>query len=144
MDNVVSIPVIAEGCLTRRRLHDPQERVGLQARPADQCPVHVRLRHQPGGVLGGDGTAVEDGKPSGDFLAIELGQPHPDDVLGGLGLLRGGNLAGADGPDRLVGDDQPVELVVGQARTGGVDLPLEDPLLEVPLRARRASRRCRG
>src|SRR5205085_9957042 len=43
-----------------RRPHDRQERVGPEAGPADQRPVHVRLAQQRRGVVRLDAAAVLD------------------------------------------------------------------------------------
>jgi len=58
------------------------------------------------GILRLDGAAVEDAKILGEFLAERFGGFGPDDGVGVGGHLRGCGLAGADGPDRLVGDYQ--------------------------------------
>ena len=43
-----------------------------------------------------------------------------------LRLIRGGRAARADGPDRLVGDDQRADLLAGDAVEAGLDLAIED------------------
>lgn len=43
-----------------------------------------------------------------------------------LGLLGGSNLAGANGPDGLVGDDNLSPLLLGQLLGGGVELTGDD------------------
>ena len=43
-----------------------------------------------------------------------------------LGVVGGGGAAGADGPDRLVGDHQAGDLVPAQAGQRAADLALDD------------------
>src|SRR3954468_919524 len=71
----------------------------------DEGAVDVLLRHDRRDVAGLDAAAVEHAYAVGDVPAVELGEQRPD---GRADLLRVGgrrHLAGADGPDGLVGDD---------------------------------------
>lgn len=82
---------------------DPQKVFRDEARAAHQRPVDVLDRHQLTGVAGLDRAAVEDadlGALGAGHLVEHLAQRRVD--LGDL--LRGRGAAGADRPDRLVGD----------------------------------------
>src|SRR4029079_18489384 len=48
------------GILFLTVLHDTEEGLGLQRRPAYQHPVHVGLDHDAGGIAGVDAAAVKD------------------------------------------------------------------------------------
>ena len=57
--------------------------------------------------------------------AEPLAQSRPDVRVGFAGLRRGGVAPGADRPDRLVGDDEPGDLIAGQAVEARLDLAIE-------------------
>ena len=77
--------------------------LGLQASTANQEPVNVLLLGKVLAVLAVDAAAVQDTDLVGDLLADVAAEPLADSVVDLLGLLDGGDLAGADGPDGLVG-----------------------------------------
>src|SRR5512134_3759488 len=83
---------------------DAHELAGLEARSPDKRAVNVRLLHDRGYIGAFDGTAVEDPYDVGDVGAERLGDPAADRADHLLGVGRGGGLAGADGPHRLVRD----------------------------------------
>ncbi len=85
-------------------MHELQERIGLQRGAADQGAVDVGEGHQALDVVGLDAAAVEDAQRVRDGLAVLRGDPRADEGVDLLGLLGGRDLAGADRPDRLVGD----------------------------------------
>ena len=60
------------------------------------------------------------------LLADHVGDGGTDDGDCLLGVVGGGGAAGADGPDRLVGNDQAGDLVATEAGQGAADLALDD------------------
>ena len=89
--------------------HEP---VGIEARAAHERAVHVRLGQDLGRVVGLHAAAVED---RGCARAASLGavaHQRPDERDRLLRDLRRGHLAGADRPDRLVGDHHVGEALV--------------------------------
>ena len=110
------------------RVDDGQEVVGLQGRAADEAAVDVGLGQQLRRVLGVHGAAVLDGDGPGHPGAELLADDGADVGADLAGLFGGGGLAGADGPDGLIGDDHAAHLVLGQAGQGGLHL-IGDQLL---------------
>src|SRR5580693_5657480 len=82
---------------------DPDEISGIQAGPADQRPVDVRLGHDRGHVIGLHRPAIQNTHTSGRFAAVNGGNAVSDRAAHLLGVLRRGHLARPDGPDRLIG-----------------------------------------
>src|SRR5665213_2401588 len=83
--------------------------VGCRQRSAtDQSTVHVRLREQLGGIRRLDATAV---KQSGQTAKCSIFgfQLATNETMYLLHLLRRGGAAGADRPDRFVGDHRRIE-----------------------------------
>ena len=78
---------------------------GLETGTTDQEAIDILLLAKLLAVLLADAAAVQDAGVVGDLLADLLGEPLADVGVDLLGLLGGGDLAGADGPDGLVGDD---------------------------------------
>src|SRR3546814_2952965 len=97
-----------------RRLDDRHELGGREAGPADERAVDVGHPQQFDRVLALDRAAVEDAH-LGAFIAQQRAQTLADEAvdLGDIGHRR--RPAGADGPDRLIGDDER------RARAGGRD-----------------------
>lgn len=77
----------------------------LQAGAADEETVNVGLLGELLAVLLADRATVDDAGLVGSLLADVLLEPLADALVNLLCLLGGGDLAGADGPDGLVGND---------------------------------------
>src|SRR3954452_6280864 len=80
------------------------ELVGVQAGTADERSVDVRPGEDAGRAAGLDRSAVEDTDDVARLRAVALGEPRPQCGTDLLGVVGGGDLTGADGPHRLVGD----------------------------------------
>lgn len=96
----------------------------LQTGTANQETINIWLLAKLLAVLLADTATIQDAGLVGNGLAHVLGQPLADGGVDLLGLLSGGDLAGADGPDRLVGDDDlaPVgDLGLQSSELGGDD-----------------------
>ena len=87
----------------------------LQAGTANKETVNVLLLGEVLAVLSVDAAAVQDPGLVGDLVTNVGHEPLADGSVNLLGLLDGGDLAGADGPDGLVGDDD----VLPVANLGG-------------------------
>ena len=87
----------------------------LQAGTANKETVNVLLLGEVLAVLSVDAAAVKDPGLVGDLVTNVGHEPLADGGVNLLGLLDGGDLAGADGPDGLVGDDD----VLPVANLGG-------------------------
>src|SRR6185436_2209372 len=86
-------------------LDDADEIGGLQAGAADQRAVDIGGSHQFRGVRGFYRTAVEDAEVDALAIAEEVAKLAPY-VRVHVGYFAGGRgEAGADRPDRLIGDD---------------------------------------
>ena len=83
---------------------DIRKTAGFKAGATHQRTVHVRLAEQFGGVVGFHAAAVLDAHLGGHVFAVQVGQFAANEGVHGLCLFAGGGFAGADGPDRLVGD----------------------------------------
>lgn len=77
----------------------------FQRSTANQEAINVYLLAQVLAVLLRDTATVDDSGLLCNLLANLLLQPSSDSCMDLLGLLSGGNLAGTNGPDGLVGDD---------------------------------------
>src|SRR5438876_5752905 len=105
---------------------DPQEGFGLQAGAADESAVDVGLGHEPVDVVGLDAATVEDPHRGRRRLSVGAGDALADDGVDLLGLGGSGGAAGADGPHRLVGDEDAAGLVEGEGTQRALELPLHD------------------
>src|SRR5579871_1681991 len=85
------------------RTGDSTERADVQARAADEGAVDVGAAEEREGVVGLDGAAVEDADLLGEVVGLQFELTAQGEV-DFFGLGRAGVLAGADGPDGLVGD----------------------------------------
>ncbi len=94
---------------------DAQEGGGFEGGAAHQGAVEVGFGQETGGVVRGDAAAVEDADVFGRG-AQDLPQAAADEGVHLLGLPGGGGEAGADGPDRLIGQDQ---LLAGEGAQVG-------------------------
>src|SRR5689334_5590746 len=89
---------------------DLRETFGLEARPADQPPVDVRLPHQLRDVLGFDTAAVEDLHPVRDLRSGDLRDDLADESVHLLRRFGGGGSAGADRPYGFVSGDSTGQM----------------------------------
>src|SRR6476661_4241960 len=92
---------------------DRRELGRVDGRPADEGAVDVLLGHDRRDVVRLDAAAVEHAHAVGDVTAVELGEQGTDRRADLLRVLGSRDLAGADGPDRLVGDDDRGGLLLG-------------------------------
>ena len=111
----------------RGRGDDRQEVGGVEAGAADEEAVDVGQLDQLGGVVGLDRAAVEDADAGGG-LGIALGEDGADEGDRLLRLLGRRRATRADRPDRLVGDDDPVELLSVNRRQVGLELAAQNRL----------------
>ena len=98
-----------------------REGVGLEGGTADEGAVDVRLGHELLDVAGLGGAAVEDAGGVRGGVAVVGAEGLADRAADLLGVLGGGGLAGADGPDGLVGDDDLGDVLGAPALEGGAD-----------------------
>ncbi|EPY42088.1 triosephosphate isomerase (TIM) [Angomonas deanei] len=98
------------------------EELRLQRSTTDKETVNVLLLVQRGGILPVDRTTVEDAKSSGDIGANLVLNVATDDGVHLLRLLGGGDLAGADGPDGLVGEHNLAPGLLGELGGDRLDL----------------------
>ena len=94
-------------------VHDDGELVRLEGGTTNEATVHVGLAEQLLRVLGVHAAAVLDGQRLGSVLTVQLAHHLADGSADFLCLVGGGSLAGADGPDGLVGDDHVLQLLGG-------------------------------
>ena len=105
---------------------DLDEVVGLEGGAADEAAVDVGLGEELLGVGGLAGAAVEDRGVVGDGLAEQAGEDVADVGVDLFGLGRSGGLAGADGPDGLVGDDDLLHILGAEVGEDGLGLVFDD------------------
>mmetsp|Transcript_33690 Transcript_33690/g.103994 ORF Transcript_33690/g.103994 Transcript_33690/m.103994 type:complete len:286 (-) Transcript_33690:19-876(-) len=101
---------------------DDLDELRLEGSTTNQEAVDVFLGVQVVRRAGGDGAAVEDAERAADLVRHVARDPLADERVHLLGLLRRGDLAGADGPNRLVRDDDLVPLGLTQHRRDGLQL----------------------
>src|SRR5829696_7688122 len=87
----------------------------VDRRTADEGAVDVLLAHDRRDVARLHAAAVEHAYAVGHVTAVELGKQRADGRADLLRVLGGRDLTGADGPDRLVGDDDRGGLLLGHA-----------------------------
>src|ERR1041384_3881180 len=107
---------------SRSYRNDLGPRLGIKTRPAHQDTLHLGLRHQRSHVGSVHRAAVEDPHRAG----AQTEELLPDAGVHPPGIGRGGILPGPDGPDRLVRDDDPVQVVAGDAAEAGLELAGDD------------------
>src|SRR3954452_7060550 len=100
---------------------DRVERLGVERRPADEPAVAVGQREQLVRVVGLHRAAVDDPHPLGRLLGAVADQ-RAAEAERILGLLGRRDLAGPDRPDRLVGDHDVAEALVGDLAQVLLDL----------------------
>nr|GEU28380.1 hypothetical protein [Tanacetum cinerariifolium] len=111
---VLSVLPGATALRVRLGVDDGKEICRLQRCAADQAAIDVRLRHQFPGVLGLHAAAVQN-LYLGRHNLILFGDTATQEMVRFLRHLRGGGLAGTDGPYRLIGQHDVGQLV---ARNG--------------------------
>src|SRR5690606_8727798 len=101
---------------------DAGELLRVEARAADERAVDVGLRHDRGDVRGLHRAAVEDAGRVREVRVVEVAQGAADRAADLLRVLGRRDLARADGPHGLVGDDERRELRGGETRERALDL----------------------
>ncbi|EGJ78227.1 putative phosphoglycerate kinase [Streptomyces sp. Tu6071] len=101
---------------------DLDELVGVERGTADEGAVDVGAGHDLGDVGRLDRAAVLDAHGVGQLLVVQLGELAADRPADLLRVVGAADLAGADGPHGLVGDDDRGGLLGGQVLEGGLDL----------------------
>ena len=115
------------------------EGVRLERGASHESAVNIRLSHELLDVAGLGASAVKDARGVGGRIAVVGAQGLANGVADLLRVICGGGLAGADGPDRLVGDDDLGDVFRAPALQSGADL-VETNVTWVPaLRISRAS-----
>ena len=104
------------------RQGDLDEVVRLERGAADEAAVDVGLGEELLRVGRLAGAAVEDRGVVRDGLVEEAGEDFADVGVDLLGLGRRGGLAGADGPDGLIGDDDLLHVLGGEVLEDGLGL----------------------
>ena len=95
----------AQGLALGGNVDDDSKVRSLQGSTADEAAVHILLAQQLLAVLGVHAAAVLDGGSLGHSFAVDLADDLADLSADFLSLVGSSGLAGADGPDGLVGDD---------------------------------------
>ena len=114
-------------------LDDPAEILRLQRSAAHQRAVHVGLFHQAVDGIGLDAAAVKDTDCVGHLGVIKIRQRSANQLTNLLRLLESRRLTGADGPNRLVGDDAFCGGKRAHAGKGLFDLRRDKILVSVRL-----------
>ena len=104
---------------------DLLELLGDEAGAADEAAVNLGLAHELACVLVVHAAAVEDADIIG-CVAEDLTDGATDGGDGAVGILRCGGHAGADGPDRLIGDNNVLQVFGGHAKQSGNGLAAND------------------
>src|ERR1700742_198334 len=95
--------------------NDLRELSGVDTGASYEGTVDVGLGHDRRDVVGFNRPAIQDTQTRGCFVVVNRGNTLTNCRAGFLGVVRGGHLTGADGPDRLVGDHHAGHLLGGQA-----------------------------
>ena len=101
---------------------DAHEVGALECGAADETAVHVGLAEDLLGVGGLAAATVEDRAVFSYFLAIFILDDAADMGVHVLGLFGGSGLAGADGPDGLVSEDEFAEIFGSEMEESFLDL----------------------
>ena len=115
---------------------DGGEATRVEARAADERTVNVGLGKELLGVLGLDAAAVLDADTFGRGGREELAQVLADELMRFLGLGGRGSLAGANGPNGLVGEDDVGDFLFCEPGEALGKLGLEDFFPRVALALR--------
>lgn len=81
------------------------DKLGLEGSTTDQETINILLLSKGSRVATVDGATVHDAGGLSNLGVDVLLQPAANGLVDFLGLVGGGNLAGTDGPDGLVGND---------------------------------------
>src|SRR5262245_51298127 len=95
---------LAGGLRIARGLDDLNETARIEARAADKGAVNIWLTHEFACVLRFNAAAVLDAHPFGRRVIGHFLQSVPNERVGFLCLSGRRIAAGADGPDRLIGN----------------------------------------
>lgn len=98
----------------------------LQAGTANEETVNIGLGSELAAVLLADGATVDDTDVVLSMGIDGLAEPLADSSVDLLSLLSGSDLAGADSPNGLVGNDNLSPLLLAQLLGGGVELTGDD------------------
>src|SRR3954451_5818675 len=104
---------------------DLEEAADVEAGAAEERAVDVGQRRQFADVVRLDAAAVEDVALIGGGAAEPLAQARADVRVRLAGLRRRRVAAGADRPDRLVGNHERGDLIAAEAVESLFDLPVE-------------------
>src|SRR6266513_4938949 len=103
-------------------LHNLGEAAGIEAGAADECPINIRLRHQRARIFRFHAAAILDPNAIGRRRVRQLRKRFANKCVCFLRLLGCSITAGADSPDRLVGDDSFVEIFAADSGEAAVQL----------------------
>src|SRR5437870_2985202 len=109
--------------LPRRCAHDGREVSGLEAGAADEGPVDLLLPQQLRSVVRLYAAAVQNSDRLGGARPELAGGRLAENAADAVRLLAGTNLAGADRPNRLVGEDHSGDLLGSEPLETALDLP---------------------
>ena len=84
---------------------------GVERCAAYQRAVHVRQARQLARIGWIDTAAILDSDAPSDWLVKQLDQQSADELVRFLRLSRRGRLAGADRPDRFIGNNTVDDLI---------------------------------
>src|SRR6267142_6464545 len=91
-------------------INNPGKAFGFEACAPDQRAINVRLRHQTCDIIRLDRAAVNYSQVPSGLIRVPIHENAPDKRVHFLRLLRRRRTSGTDGPNRLVGDDDTVEI----------------------------------
>ena len=106
--------------------------LAVEGGAAHEATVDVRLAHDLGDGVGLHRAAVEDADSVSDLVAGELAHELANSSAHFLCIVRRRNLAGADSPDRLIGNDGLLQILGRQALEG--ETGLVDDIVDVSTR----------
>src|SRR2546421_13080589 len=91
-------------------INNPGKAFSFEACASHQRTVNVGLRHQTGNVFGLHRTTVNYSQAACGLIRVPIRENAPDKRVHFLRLLRRRRTSGTDGPNRLVGNDDTVEV----------------------------------
>ena len=86
-------------------MYDLRESFCLEARATDQSAVYILLGHQARDIIGFDRASIKDTHCSGNLCGVLFRENAPDKRMHFLRLLRRRCASRANGPNRLVIND---------------------------------------